>query len=224
MMDTTLIEWLIIGAIAAFVVLAFGCFLFFFAKYRKSEESTKIQVAFLIFFLCWGITRGIQLYFDYLLGLLDPMAVINTNLIWRISFTFLMGGFGSIIFASEKAVFNGRDYYALLIGFMVVFSIGLLHPDVILAQALMVIAMVFALIIPISYAYLAYKYPLTRRNITIMFVGFAIFCVGVLMLFTTFVEMFPTAAHELINLLSAVIQIVGFGIFAIGVERMYFAS
>lgn len=221
-MDTYLIEWLIIGAIAAFVVLAFGCFLFFFAKYRKSEAKTKIQVAFLIFFICWGITRAIQLYFDHLLGLIDPGAVINSNLIWKISFSFLMGGFGSVIFASENAVFNGKDYYALLIGFMVVFSIGLLYPDVVLAQTFMVFAMFFALIIPISYFYLAYKYPLSRRNITIMFVGFAIFCVGVLMLFSTFVNIFPTA-KDLIYLSSAVIQLVGFGIFAIGVKRMYFA-
>jgi len=83
--------------------------------------------------------------------------------------------------------------------------------------------MIFALFIPISYIYLAFKFPAARKNIAIMFVGFATFCVGVLIVFTTFVGMFPTVSHEL-KLISAVIQILGFSIFAIGIKRMYFGA
>ncbi|MDD1779481.1 MAG: hypothetical protein LUQ65_15065, partial [Candidatus Helarchaeota archaeon] len=184
---------------------------------------TRIQVALLIFFLCWGIARALLIYFDYVLTQLNPLEVVNYLVFWKISCLFLMGAFGSIIFASEHAVFKGKDFYVFVIGYLVFFSIGIASFDVLVADTFMLFAMMFAGFIPLSYIYLAYKYPAARGNIALLFIGFAMFCVGVLMAFTTIVAMFLPMIHEL-YLMSAVIQIVGFSIYAIGNKRMYFAQ
>jgi hypothetical protein len=220
--DMSVIDGLAIGVFLTFVALSFGCFVFFYLSYRKSEEKTKIQVALLIFFFCWGIARALLIYFDYVLTQLNPLEVVNYLIFWKISCLFLMGAFGSIIFASENAVFKGKDYYAFLIGYLIFFSIGIASFDVLIADSFMLFAMMFAGFIPLSYIYLAYKYPTARKEIVLLFIGFAMFCLGVLMAFTTVVEMFLPMIHEL-YLISAVIQILGFSIYALGNKRMYFA-
>jgi vacuolar-type H+-ATPase subunit I/STV1 len=177
--DIILIDWIAIGVSIGFIVIAFGCFLLFTNKYRGSEEKTKIQLAFLIFFLCMGIARIIIIYFDYGLTHLDPLEFINHQLVWKIESIFQLGGIGCIIYASENGVFKGRDVYGFLIGYIILVCIGLLHPDLIMAQTFTVIAMIFALFIPISYIYLAYKYPAVRKDIFYLFVGFAIFGLGI---------------------------------------------
>lgn len=220
--DMSVIDGLAIGVFSAFVALSFGFFVFFYLRYRKAEEKTKIQVALLIFFLCWGIGRTLLIYFDYVLTQLDPLEVVDHLDFWKIADIFLMVAFGSIIFASENAVFKGKDYYAFLIGYLIFFSIGIASFDVLIADSFMVFAMLFAGFIPLSYIYLAYKYPLSRKVIALLFIGFTMFIVGMLMAFTTIVEMFLPVIHEL-YLISAVTQILGFSVYALGVKRMYFA-
>jgi hypothetical protein len=216
------IDWIAIGFYFGFIALSFGCFLFFSLNYRKLGEKTKIQLAFLIFFLCWGIASSILLYFDYFLTELNPVEGLNHLLIWRISSIFIMGGLGTVIFASENGVFKGKDYYVFLIGYLIFFCIGIFHPDVLIAETFMLLAMGFALFIPISYIYLAYKFPAARKNIALEFVGFVIFAIGIVMAFAPVVEAFLPLIHEL-YLMSAIIQILGFSLFAISINRMYFA-
>jgi hypothetical protein len=218
MADLNMFVWLGMGIFVGIIVLSFGCFLFFLSKYRKSEERTKIQVAFLIFFLCLGIVRSILLYYDYLYNVME----IQELVIWKISNIFLMGGIGSIIFASENGVFKGKDFYGFLIGFLILFSISIVYPDIPLSQSFMLSAMIFALFIPISYIYLAYKFPVSRKNIVLMFAGFGIFIVGLFSALSAVVEMYTAVLNEL-YLIGAIIQAVGFSLFAIGIKRMYFA-
>ena len=218
----SVIDGLAIGVFSAFVAITFGCFVFFYLRYRKAEEKTKIQVSLLTFFFCWGIARVLLIIFDYVLTQLDLELVTENLVFWKISCIFLMVAFGSIIFASENAVFKGKDYYAFLIGYLIFFSIGIASFDVVIADSFMVFAMMFAGFIPLSYIYLGYKYPTARKDITLLFVGFALFCFGMLMAFRTAVEMFLPVIHEL-YLISAIVQIVGFSIYALGNKRMYFA-
>ena len=216
--DLNVFDWLGMGIFVGITVLALGCFLFFFAKYRKSEEKTKIQVAFLIFFLCLGIVRGILLYYDYRYLVMEIQELVAL----KISNIFLMGGVGSVIFASENGVFKGKDFYGFLIGFLILFSLSIVYPDASMAQGFMLLAMLFAVFIPISYIYLAYKFPVSRKNIVLMFVGFGIFIIGLFSAFTPVVETYGAIAHEL-YFIGAIVQAVGFSLFTIGIKRMYFA-
>ncbi|MDD1779482.1 MAG: hypothetical protein LUQ65_15070 [Candidatus Helarchaeota archaeon] len=220
--DMNIIDWIAFWVFFSFIALSFGCFLFFSLKYRKLGEKTKIHLAYLIFFLCWGIASGILLVYDYCLTGLNPAEGLNYMLVWRIASAFLMGAFGSIIFASENGVFKGKDYYGFLIGYLIFFCIGLCHPDFFIAELFMMVAECFALFIPISYIYLAYKFPAARKNIALQFIGFLIFAIGIVMAFAPVVAAFLPLIHEL-YLVSAIVQILGFSIFAISINRMYFA-
>ena len=122
----------------------------------------------------------------------------------------------------EKGVFKGKDFYILLICFSLLFAYGVIQPDVYITLDFIFFALVFAILIPIGYLYLAIKLPAARKNITLIFVGFFIFGMAVMMVNPDFIVSFPTLIHEL-YFLSSVIQIPGYIIFAIGVKRMYFA-
>ena len=139
MQDILLIDWIAIGFLISFSVVAFGLFVLFTSTYLKSKDKTKIQLAFLIFFLCMGIARIFIIHFSYFLTHLDPTEYSNHQLFWKMASIFQLGGIGGIIFASENSVFKGKDFYGFFIGFIIVFCIAMLHPDFATAQTLTLI-------------------------------------------------------------------------------------
>ncbi len=217
-----MLDWISIGFSVVFMIICFGLFWIFLSHYRKAEDKTNIQLAFIIFFLCSGIARIILVYFDYFLTQLNPAEYVNFVLYWKIALIFQFVGIGSIIFVAEKGVFNGKDLYIFLIGYSVLFGIGIFQSDIYLTLDFVFFSLYFAIFIPISYLYLAYKFPQSRKNIALIFVGFIIFGMAVLMVSPDVLALFPGLIHE-VYLVSAMIQIPGYVIFALGVKRMYFS-
>lgn len=219
--EILLIDWIAIGLLIGYTVISLGFFWLFLSHFRTSGEKNKIQLAFIIFFLCMGISRVLLIYFDYFLTHLDSTEYINFILYWKIALVFQFIGIGSIIFAAENGVFKGKDLYIFLIGFIILLCVGLLHPDFVVTQTIVVLVLAFAIFIPVSYLYLAYKLPAARRNIVLIFVGFLIFGLGIMVVSPDLLKTFPAMIHEL-YLLSILIQIPGYVVFAFGIKRMYF--
>lgn len=222
MLDILLIDWIAIILGVGFIVISLAFFWIFSSHYRKSSERTRIQLAFLIFFLALALSRILLIYFDYFLTHLNSAEYATYVLWWKLSLVFQSIGFGGILFAAENGIFKGKDLYIFLVGFIIVMCIALLHPEIAFTQTASVLALVFALFIPAGYLYLAYKLPPSRRNIALIFIGFSIFGFGIMIVSPDLLATFPTMIHEL-YLLSILVQIPGFIIFAIGVKRMYFS-
>ena len=217
-------DWVAIGFWIVVVILSFGISLFFFQKYLKFAEKTKIQLAFCLVFLCLAIGRAILVYSDYVLTSLVVDEYVNFQTIWKVANFFELAGLGFLLLVSEYAVFKGRDYFVFIIGFSsIVFIAMLIIQDFFLAQTFSVTAIAFAAFIPISHIYLAIKLPMERRNVFFLLTGFLIFGV-VLILISAGITSLLGGDEHLIYLISAIVQIPGLLIMAIAIKRIYFAE
>ncbi len=220
-----LIDWIAIGLYIVVAAIALGIFLFLFRKYLTFEEKNRNQLAFCLVFLCFGIGRILLTYFDYFLTEMNPADYVNHQEMWKLATLFELAGLGFLILVSDYAVFKGKDYYGFFIGFVIVICVGLFYPEFLTAQNIIVGALLFAIFIPLSWIYLAVKLPDLRGSIALIFIGFIIFGMGLLLMASGIVAalVFLIDNHSL-YLLSAIIQIPGLIILAIGINRMYFIA
>jgi len=198
-----------------------GIFLILFWKYVKIEDRTKAQLAFCLMFLSLAIGRAFLMYADYFLVNLVPDDYIYHIEIWKLANLFQLLGLGFLILVSDYAVFKGKDYYLFSIGFAIVVTVSMLLTDFYVVQLVATSAVAFAAFIPISWIYIGYKLPQTRRKSMLIFLGFLIFGGGLILLSINIAGGLPISIHE-IYLTSAVLQLLGLIIMGIGVKRLYF--
>ena len=219
------IDGVAIGFWIVVIILSLAISGVLFYLYAKSEHRVKYRLAFCLVFLSLGISRIILMYFDYFLTELNPVLYENYQLMWKLAQLFELIGLGFLILISEDAVFKGKDYYVFSIGFSIVVCIGMLIQEFLLTQNILVYALAFAILIPISWLYLAIKLPDTRKNTLLIFLGIIICGAGLILISAAVVEaLLPLMNIHYIYLLSAIIQIPGLLIIATGVKRMYFAT
>ena len=217
-------DWIAIGVWIGVVGLCFGIFLYLFLKRLKFTEKTRIQLAFCFFFLCLGIGRAVLVYADYFVTELIVEQYLDNQIIWKIANFFVIAGLGFLILVSEYAVFKGKDYYVFIIGYIIVVIIAIFFiQDFYTVQNFTSGAVGFAAFIPISYIYLAIKFPMVRRNVILLLGGFLIFGAGLLLISAGLVTLLGGDNH-LIYLVSAILQIPGLLIMAIAIKRMYFSE
>lgn len=207
--------WIIVIAASA------GIFLILLWKYVKVEDKTKVQLAFCLMFLSLAIGRAFLMYADYFIVNLVPNDYVNHVEIWKWANFFQLLGLGFLILVSDYAVFRGKDYYLFSIGFAIVVTISMLLTDFYLVQMVATAAVAFAVFIPISWIYLAFKLPQTRRNTMLILFGFALFGGGLILLSINVAGGLPISIHE-IYLASAILQLPGLIIMGIGVKGLYF--
>jgi hypothetical protein len=218
------LDWIAIVVWIGVVVISFGISLALFLKRLKFTEKTKIQLAFCFFFLCLGIGRAILVYADYFITELIVVEYFNNQLIWKIANFFVIVGLAFLILVSEYAVFKGKDYYVFTIGYAIVIIIAIFFiQDFYTVQNFTSAAVGFAAFIPISYIYLAIKFPMVRRNVILLLGGFLIFGAGLLLISAGLVNLLGGDVH-LIYLLSAIVQIPGILIMAIAIKWLYFSE
>ena len=223
-MEPLPLDWIAIGVWISLVIITFGISLVLFLKRFKFTEKTKIQLAFCFFFLSLGIGRAILVYADYFITELIIEQYLYNQVIWKIANFFVIMGLGFLILVSEYAVFKGKDYYLFTIGYAIVIIIAIFFiQDFYTVQNFTSGAVGFAAFIPISYIYLAIKFPMVRRNVILLLGGFLIFGVGLLLISAGIVFVLGGDIH-LIYLFSAIVQIPGLLIMAIAIKRMYFSE
>ena len=216
-----LIDWAAITVFIVVIILSIMIGVFFLRKYISYEEKNKNQLAFSLVFLFLGIGRILLVYFDYGVTQLNPALYESNAFWWKLATLFLLVGFGALIWTSEYALWNGKDYFVFFIGFCIVVTIAMAIPNFELSQAFSTYAIAFGGFILVSYLYLAIKLPSARKNIAMILVGFAIYG-GALILLSVFLET-SGMTHE-IYLISAVVQMPGILIMGLGAKGMYFKA
>lgn len=215
------LDWIAIGVfgVVAAELILFGSI--FFLKYYQKEERNKNQLAFGIMFVLLGIGRIILIVFDYFLTGLDQDLYETHQFTWKLATFFLLVGLGTLILVSEHAVWGGKDFYLFSIVFGILTAISMIIWDFKTSQAFGTMAVVCAIFIPISYIYLAIKLPPMRKNIALIFIGFVIYGVALILMSVFLVD---PASISIIYLVSACLQVPGIFIFGVGIKRMYFGS
>lgn len=217
------IDWLSISIWFLGVGIALCIFIILIWNYRNSEERTRIKLAFCLIFLCLGVARIFLVIFDYWITGLNPANYAAHQVFWRFAMLFYYAGLGFLILTSENRVFQGRDYYVFSLGYSIGIIICLLIPDFVTTQNALNYLVLFAAFIPISYVYLAIKFPITRKNIAILFIGISLFMVFNFIL-SAYVVVMLGISVSLLYLICASFQALGITILGVGIKRMYFTN
>ncbi|MHA1269624.1 MAG: hypothetical protein ACTSPY_07520 [Candidatus Helarchaeota archaeon] len=216
------ILWIIV------ICTIFGIFFVLFPKYLKFKNRNNIQLSYCLVCICLGIGRIIFIFFDYYFTKLNLSIHGYYHDIWRIATLFHLAGFGFIFVVSEYAIFKGKDYFILLISYIVIIIISMFMPDLTMSQDLLTFAFLISLFIPISYLYLAIKLTgKTRFYILLMFIGVIIFALTYYILSVDVIEAISNLTgnpdtYLYIYLIIPIIQIFALISFGIGTNKIYF--
>ncbi|MCP4761078.1 MAG: hypothetical protein GY870_04800, partial [archaeon] len=94
---------------------------------------------------------------DFYLTEFDTNNYGDYVLIWKIGLLTLFSGMGVLLYIIDGLLFKGKDKYFFTIAYIVTMIIILITPDIETAQSISMMAMVFVMIVPLGYGYIAAK-------------------------------------------------------------------
>ncbi len=164
------------------IFLELGIGLYFWNANRKNKELKMIgSIGFFFSFVAVG--RILLIVFDYYMTVMNYALFETYFPFYKFATDVQAVGFAFFIFVAEQSVFQGKDKYSFLIGYVICQLLATIIPTFDLSQTLTIVAGLFVLFIPISYIYAAIKAkgPFRTQVLFIIF-GVAFFAAGTLLL------------------------------------------
>jgi len=212
-----LIDWIFYFTALSFILGSYFIFgLFFIRKYFKVnkglEKKDQLPLVYGIGFFFFGLGRIFMTIFDLIVEFDISQGTFENILIWKFGSTLQLIGYSFFFILMEKRVMKGRDKYILVILYFAFFIIGLILPDIEAATPFFAISLILTTYIPLSYLYISYiSDGEVRRKARVIFLGFLIIAIGLLMLAEQFLVVLSDLSglkniqwHVISNLLKSV--------------------
>ncbi len=167
---------------AILIVIELRIGVYFLNAYRKNKELGFIG-AIGLFFLFFLAGRVILVIFDYYLVNMDPALYVTYFTQYKFATGLQAIGLGFFLYVAERALFQGKDKYVLIIGYSIFSILAAVLPDFNLSQTMTTVATFFIIFIPLSYIYTAIKGKGPIRTQSLLLVtGVILFAVGALLI------------------------------------------
>ncbi len=167
---------------AILIVFELRIGVYFLNAYRKNRELNFIgAIGWFCIFMLSG--RIFLIDFDYYLTEMNPLLYPLYPTQYKIAMGLEAVGLGFFLYVAERAIFQGKDKYLLIIGYTICNVIAIILTDFYLSQDFTTIGAFFIIFIPLSYLYLAIKNkgPLRTQSLIIV-AGVIFFAVGSLLI------------------------------------------
>ncbi|MCP4760423.1 MAG: hypothetical protein GY870_01495 [archaeon] len=126
----------------------------FFAAHSKNKEN-KVNLPLAIMFVFLSISRIFFLLYDYYFTGFETALKDEYIIVWKIGITFLLIGFGVLLYIVSGLLLKGWKKYIVVAGYLI-FPVFILISDTVAgAQNWVTPGFVFWAVIPLGYLYIA---------------------------------------------------------------------
>ncbi len=167
---------------AILIVIEFRIGVYFLNAYRKNRELNFIgAIGLFCIFILAG--RTLLVIFDYYWVEMNPALYLNYFTEYKIATGLQSVGLGFFLYVAERALFNGKDRYLLILGYIVCNALAAILTDFNLSQTFTTVGALFVIFIPLSYIWLAVKNkgPIRTQSLFIV-TGVIMFALGSLLI------------------------------------------
>ncbi len=167
---------------AILIVIEFRIGIYFLNAYRKNKELNFIgSIGMFFLFLLSG--RIVLVFFDYYLVNMDPLLYLEYITQYKLGTGLQAVGLGFFLYVAERAIFQGKDKYLIIMGYGICQALAAILPDFYLSQGFTTVGALFVIFIPLSYIYMAIKNKGPIRTQSLFLVtGVIIFALGSLLI------------------------------------------